>query len=94
LNLENGSIKVSGTSRTAFQHVAVAGNIFGNETVIPNTTLANSATDMLFVTPVWEGVYVNAPIGVYFSAGTWRIFRQDLANMPLNAKFNVLVVKQ
>jgi len=94
LELENGAIKVSGTNRTVFQHVTTAGNIISNETVIPNTTLANSATDMLIVTPVWEGVYINAPIGVYFSGGSWRIFRQDLAAMPVGVKFNVLVVKQ
>jgi hypothetical protein len=94
LELENGAIKVSGTNRTVFQHVATAGNITANETVIPNTTLANSATDLLIITPFYDGVYMNAPIGVYFSAGTWRIFRQDLAAMPINAKFNVLVVKQ
>jgi hypothetical protein len=94
LELENGAIKVSGTNRTVFQHVTTAGNSISNETEIPNTTLANSATDMLIVTPVWEGVYINAPIGVYFSGVTWRIFRQDLGAMPVGVKFNVMVIKQ
>lgn len=94
IELENGAIKVSGTNRTVFQHVTTAGNIISNETVIPNTTLANNITDMLIVTPVWEGVYLNASIGVYFISGSWRIFRQDLAAMPAGVKFNVLVVKQ
>lgn len=94
LELENGAIKVSGANRTVFQHAATAGNITANETVIPNTTLANSATDLLIVTPYWDGVYLDAAIGVYFSGGTWRIFRQDLGAMPVGAKFNVLVVKQ
>jgi hypothetical protein len=94
LELENGAIKVSGTNRTVFQHEATAGNTSFNETVIPNTTLANSASDLLIITPYWDGVYVNAPIGVYFAGGTWRIFRQDAVAMPVGAKFNVLVVKQ
>jgi hypothetical protein len=96
LELENGAIKVSGTTPTVFRHVATAANTVGNETTIPNTTLANAASDLLIVTPFWDGVYVNAPIGVYFEAtsGTWRIFRQDLGNIPLNAKFNVMVIKQ
>jgi hypothetical protein len=94
LELENGAIKVSGTSRTVFQHEATAGNTSFNETVIPNTTLANSASDLLIITPYWDGVYVNAPIGVYFAGGAWRIFRQDAVAMPVGAKFNVLVVKQ
>jgi hypothetical protein len=96
LELENGAIKVSGANRTVFRHVATAANINTNETIIPNTTLANSATDLLIVTPFWDGVYLNAAIGVYFEAtsGTWRIFRQDFGNIPVNAKFNVMVVKQ
>lgn len=94
LELENGAIKVSGTSRTVFQHEATAGNTSSNETVIPNTSLANSASDLLIITPYWDGVYVNAPIGVYFAGGSWRIFRQDAVAMPVGAKFNVLVVKQ
>ncbi|MBL7727218.1 MAG: hypothetical protein JNM68_06015, partial [Dinghuibacter sp.] len=94
LELENGAIKVSGANPTAFRHAATAGNTTSNETIIPNTTQANSGSDMLIVTPFWDGTYVNAPIGVYFSAGTWRIFRQDLQPMPVGAKFNVLVIKQ
>ncbi|MBL7731809.1 MAG: hypothetical protein JNM88_11580 [Chitinophagaceae bacterium] len=94
IDLNNGAMKVSGANRTVFQHEATAGNTASNETVIPNSTLANSATDLLIVTPYWDGVYLNATIGVYFSGGTWRIFRQDLGAMPVGAKFNVLVVKQ
>jgi hypothetical protein len=94
LELENGAIKVSGANRTAFQHVATAANTFLNETVIPNTGFANNANDLLIVTPFWDGVYINSAIGVYFDTGSWRIFRQDLQPMPVNAKFNVLVIKQ
>ncbi len=94
LELDNGAIKVSGANRTVFQHAATAGNTSFNETIIPNTTLANSPTDLLIVTPYWDGVYVNAPIGVYYALGQWRIFRQDSGTMPVGAKFNVLVVKQ
>ncbi|MBL7749207.1 MAG: hypothetical protein JNM19_17345, partial [Chitinophagaceae bacterium] len=64
LELENNTIKVSGTSRAVFQHQATAGNTSANETVIPNTTFANNATDLLIITPFWDGVYLNAPIGV------------------------------
>ena len=93
LELENGAIKVSGPNRSAFQHLATGLNTVNNETALP-TTVANTFNDMVFVTAVWEGVYVNAPLGVYFQGGVWRIFRQDLQPMPLNAKFNVLVIKQ
>jgi hypothetical protein len=96
LELENGAIKVSGANRSVFRHTCTAGNTASNETIIPNTTLARNANDLLIVTPFWDGTYVNAPIGVYFesASATWRIFRQDLGLMPLNAKFNVMVIKQ
>jgi hypothetical protein len=96
LELENGAIKVSGPIRSVFRHTTTAANTTSNETIIPNTTLARNVNDLLIVTPFWDGTYVNAPIGVYFDAAsaTWRIFRQDLGAMPLNAKFNVMVIKQ
>jgi hypothetical protein len=96
LELENGALKVSGANRTVFRHTCTVGNTGGNETIIPNSSFANNPNDLLIVTPYWDGVYLNAPLGVYFEAtsATWRIFRQDLGFMPLNAKFNVMVVKQ
>lgn len=96
LELENGAIKVSGTTPSVFRHIATLANTNANETIIPNSTLANAASDLLIVTQYWDGVYLNAAIGVYFEviSGTWRIFRQDFGNIPLNAKFNVMVVKQ
>lgn len=93
LELENGAIKVSGTNRSAFRHVSNISNTLNNETVLP-TTVANSFNDLVFVTVVWEGVYLNVPVGVYFQGGSWRIFRQDLQAMPLNTIFNVMVIKQ
>ncbi len=96
LELENGAIKVSGTTPSVFRHIATVANTNSNETIIPNSTQANAPSDLLIVTPYWDGVYLNAAIGVYFEviSGTWRIFRQDFGNIPLNAKFNVMVVKQ
>jgi hypothetical protein len=38
-------------------------------------------------------VYNNHPIGVYYFSGHWTIFNQDLAAIPLNAAFNVMIVK-
>ena len=94
LELENSAIKVSGTGRSVFQHQATEANISGNQTIIPNTTLANHPTDLLIVTPFWDAVYVKSPIGVYYNGDNWSIFRQDEQPMPTGAKFNVLVVKQ
>jgi hypothetical protein len=56
---------------------------------------------ILFVTPNWNpggvgsGVYDNHAIGVYFDPASqkWTIFNQDFAVMPVNAAFNVMIVK-
>jgi len=39
------------------------------------------------------GTYNNHPIGVYYNGAKWTIFNQDLGAMPVNAAFNVLIVK-
>ena len=95
--MNNGAIKVSGANRTVFQITAntgAGGNTSGNTLTIPNTTLANAATDLLIVTPVYVTVYLNKPIGVWWDGANWNIFTQDLTNMPNGARFNVMVVKQ
>lgn len=94
IDLNNGALRVSGIFRAGFRHEATAANISLNETIISNATGTNNESDLLIVTPFWDGVYVNAPIGVYFLNGSWRIFRQDLQPMPVGAKFNVFVIKQ
>jgi hypothetical protein len=94
LELANGSIKVSGVSRPVFQITTSAGNISGNTVNIPLGTQANTPTDMLVVTPVFTGTYLNKPIGVWWNGSNWTIFTQDLSAMPVGVVFNVLVVKQ
>jgi hypothetical protein len=94
LELENSAFKVSGARRSVFQHEAIVGNVAANYTIIPNSSFANAASDLLIVTPFWDNVYVNSPIGVFFNGSSWAIFRQDNQPMPVGAKFNVLVVKQ
>jgi hypothetical protein len=94
LELANGSIKVSGGSRPVFQITTSVGNISGNTVNIPLGTQANTPTDMLVVTPVFTGTYLNKPIGVWWNGSNWTIFTQDLSAMPVGVVFNVLVVKQ
>jgi hypothetical protein len=97
LEIKNGSVKVTGTSKPVFQIIAVTGpggNTSGNTLTIPNTTQANAATDLLIVTPVYVSVYLNKPIGVWWDGTNWNIFTQDLSAMPNGAVFNVMVVKQ
>ena len=91
LELNNGFIKVSGTNKTAFTVTATALNTSGNNTAIDYAD--PSPTDVIIVTHNWQGSYMGS-IGVYFTIGTWRLFREDLSAMPVGEKFNVLVIKQ
>jgi hypothetical protein len=92
LQVENGFIKVAGSTRTAFQHTTTAGNVVNNYTLLNYTN--QQATDIVMVIPVYTSAYVNSPLGVWFFEGTWRIFRQDQAAMPANIIFNIIVIKQ
>jgi len=50
----------------------------------------------LLVTQRWVAespVYNPHPIGVYYAAGSWRIFNEDLADMPEGVKFNVALIR-
>ncbi len=82
----------------AFVHTATAGNISGHITSIDHPLTNNNPNAIVFVTPNWNpggsssGTYNNHNIGVYYAAGKWRIFNQDLATMPTGAAFNVLVL--
>jgi hypothetical protein len=94
-----GGIKVSGgaNSRAAFKIVSVAGNLFLNQLIIPNTTLANNINDMLIITHNYGagaiGNFVK-PCGVYWDGANWTIYVEDGTNMPVGITFNVLVIKQ
>ncbi len=90
LEIKNGFLKVSGTNRTAFTVTATATNTSGNNTLIDYINPAN--TDVIIVTHNWQGNYMGS-IGVYFTAGTWRLFREDLAAIPVGEKFNVMIIK-
>ncbi|MEO8135007.1 MAG: hypothetical protein ABI831_13620 [Betaproteobacteria bacterium] len=96
-----------GTSTPVFIHRATAGNIACATPASSCTTIDHPLTNgdpnaILIVTPNWNpgglgGTYNNHPIGVYYedfaAVKKWRIFNQDLVAMPVNAAFNVLVVK-
>jgi len=105
LQIQNGAIKVlgagSGTSTPVFTQQATAGNTSGNYTLIDHPMTNGDPNAILIVTPNWNpgggalGTYNNHPIGVFYSSsiGKWAIFNQDLTTMPVNAAFNVLVIK-
>ena len=102
LTIGGGAIHISGagtnTDTAAFIQVATAANSTGNHTVIANSLCDGDPDAILLVTPNSSpqgitGVSNNHPIGVMYSAPHWEIFEQDNASMPLNAAFNVLIIK-
>ena len=96
--LIQGSIGVHGTTRPAFIHVV--NNTSGNHAVLDHPLLNGDPNAILIVTYVRSSTephpVINAPFGVSYDngVGRWRIFRADGNPMPLDARFNVLVIKQ
>ncbi len=101
LEIKDGFIKVSGTNKTAFVHTATAANSSGH---ITNLSYENQdATDMVFITHNYNPSgaapqYLNVPTGVYFNAGIWRIYNEDVTTPMftggIGKSFNVMVIKQ
>jgi hypothetical protein len=83
-----------------FVHQATVGNINGHWTYIDHP-LANGNPDaLLFITQNWNpggtgGTYNDHPVGVWYDniEDKWAIFNEDLASMPEDAAFNVLVTE-
>ena len=97
-----GAVRVEGagvgTSTPAFIHRAVAANINAHTTTINHPHCNGDPNAILIVTQNWNpggvgGTYNSHPIGVYYTGAAWAIFNQDIVNMPVNATFNVLVIK-
>jgi hypothetical protein len=82
-----------------YTHFATAANIQGNYTYLNHPYANNSPYALIWVTSNWNpngranGVYNNHNIGVWYDSrvGRWAVFNQDLAPMPVNAAFNVVI---
>lgn len=98
LEIGNGAIKVTGSNRAAFVHVAtVASKTSISITIIDNPMCNEDPDCMLFVTQRYaNGIADNSPLGVYYDSTRqkWGIFNQNSSEIPNNAQFNVLVIKQ
>jgi len=82
---------------TEFVQFANTGNTAANQTIIDHPLTNGNANAVIIVTPnfspgdVTGGIYDAHPIGVFYTGSNWAIFNQDLAAMPANASFNVLI---
>ncbi len=83
---------------SVFVHIARAGNISSNYTIIEHPLTDNRPNAIVFVTPNWNpsgvgNTYNNHAIGVWYNSSVrkWSVFNQDRAAMPEGAAFNVAV---
>jgi hypothetical protein len=90
------NVLVPNPDTSVFVHVATAANINSNWTTIDHPLTNGKPNAIVLVTPNWNpgsvgGTYDNHPIGVWYTAGKWAIFNQDIAAMPVGAAFNVII---
>ncbi len=76
-----------GSSANTFEHtVSSSGN---NSTTLSATGLDGDSSRILSVTQHWTNIYNTHPPAVFYFSGAWAIINADLANLPINANFNV-----
>jgi hypothetical protein len=79
-------------SANAYRHVASAGNISGNFTLLDHPLLNGHACARPHVTQsAGQGVFNGHQIGVWYTGSRWSVFNQDGAAMPVDAEFDVIV---
>ena len=83
---------------TTFLHTATAANTSGFSTTINHPSLNGVSSARPIITHNWNptsrgGTYNDHNVGVVYDNTTqrWQIFNQDMAAMPLDVAFNVLV---
>lgn len=79
----------SSTSST-FVHTVTSSNKRVHITTLDHPSINNNPNAAITVTQLY-GVYNTHEIGVWYDNGRWTIFNQDRVELPLNAKFNVLI---
>jgi len=92
------NVLIPPTDSAAFVHKATASTITDNWTTIDHPLTNDNPNAIVLVTQNKspggvEGPPFDHPIGVWYysSVGKWAVFNQDLANMPEDAAFNVLI---
>lgn len=78
----------------AYRFTSTAANTSARRMTLDHAALNGKPTLRLLVTQYFDGVYNPHPVGVMYNESTkkWMIANDDLADMPLNAKFNVMVM--
>lgn len=93
LEVDNGALKVSGPTPTAFVHTLTAANTVSATSTITNPLTDGDPTAMLFVTRVGSSVSAS-PSGVSYVSGRWQINNTNFHSFIIGEQFNVLVIKR
>jgi hypothetical protein len=96
------NIVAASEQNNVFVHVADADNINAYWTYIDHPLLNSNPDAIIFVSQIWnpfgavEGVYNDNPITVWYDPDPeqWAIMNQSLADIPLDAKFSVMLPGQ
>jgi hypothetical protein len=98
VELFNGGITVSGTTRPAFVHTATVGNVVGARTVLDHPLLNNRFNAIATANYLYTGSvgFLAGGVALFYdsTAGRWSIMRSDGSAMPAGARFNVIVFNQ
>jgi hypothetical protein len=86
-----------GSNTAVATHVANAGNITGNYTVIDHPLLNGDPNAVFVYTHNWgvsggsSNVVNDHVTGVWYTGSNWSIFNEDLSAMPENVEFELMI---
>jgi hypothetical protein len=99
LEVSEGAIRVSGAVAPAFTATATPANTAGHITTLDHPLLNGAPNALVLVTRLWGGTggstaNILSPLAVFYTGTHWAVFREDGAAMPVNTRFNVLVISR
>jgi len=95
LNSAHNVVRPSTMGVSSFVHAATGANLSGgNYTWIDHPSTDGNANAIIFVATVWRGVYVPAPIGVWYDGSRWTVFTEDVSIWPDLTYVHVMVANE
>lgn len=82
-------------AQTAFRLTSGPANTSGSQMTLDHPALNGKPKVKPLVTQFWDATYNPHPVGVVYNSATakWMLVNEDGANIPANAKFNILIAK-
>ena len=93
------NVLISSSSAVVYIQTVADTNVSGNWTSLDDIHTKNNPNAVILITSNWNptgggGTYLNHSTGVWYNSGIskWAVYNQDLADMPLTAAFNIVVL--